>query len=438
MTTRTKNNIFSNDRFQLSVLLIISFLIRLPFLNAGFGTDSDAWRVIRAAQTLKATGAYEVSRFPGFPVIEILLAPFSQMDPRIINGITVLFSLMMLVFLWLLFKEFKMKHRFLTVLTVSLTPIILKNSVITMDYLWALAFLMGGLYLTFKNKTILAGILFGLAVGCRASSVIFLLPALYLLYQSEQTLKLRKAIYIVSATIITGVICYIPVLLTYGFGFLQVYSSGYPPLKSILERFTLSFWSRLGIFPIVIFLLGLLVLPKQFKNKYSLKNSEILLRKLSFVVVLLYFVLFLIMPYESEYFIPAVPFIIYLFSSYLKRPLFIVFSIFIIAGSFFAPCKNGTICNGMVMQEFVQRKKGIYEYNHYLRDIEKIDHKAIVVCGWYYPKIQYYAPHYKLNNIKLIYLGTKEEFDTYEREGYAIYYLPGMDSYNMQVHGVAP
>jgi hypothetical protein len=53
-------------------------LSRLAFLTPGYGVNVDAWRVARVARQLSETGIYEVSRFPGYPVQEILFLALAR------------------------------------------------------------------------------------------------------------------------------------------------------------------------------------------------------------------------------------------------------------------------------------------------------------------------------------------------------------------------
>ncbi|MEP6937397.1 MAG: hypothetical protein ABI871_04945, partial [Chthoniobacterales bacterium] len=58
------------------LMLVGVALSRLPFLDAGYGVNVDAWRVARAARHIAQTGEYEASRFPGYPVHEIVCSWF--------------------------------------------------------------------------------------------------------------------------------------------------------------------------------------------------------------------------------------------------------------------------------------------------------------------------------------------------------------------------
>src|SRR4051812_38326880 len=55
------------------VLAIVFYLARLPYINQGYGTDPDAWRVVMTAQHLWDKGQYFPSRLPGNPLHEYIV-----------------------------------------------------------------------------------------------------------------------------------------------------------------------------------------------------------------------------------------------------------------------------------------------------------------------------------------------------------------------------
>jgi hypothetical protein len=83
---------YQNQRWPLSALFLIVLLSRLPFLDAGYGANVDAWRVARVAHDIATSGEYSVSRFPGYPVQEIVCSWFWNGGPIMLNGLTALFS----------------------------------------------------------------------------------------------------------------------------------------------------------------------------------------------------------------------------------------------------------------------------------------------------------------------------------------------------------
>ena len=57
---------YQNQRWPLSALFLIVLLSRLPFLDAGYGANVDAWRVARWPTTLRRRVSIP---FRAFPVI---------------------------------------------------------------------------------------------------------------------------------------------------------------------------------------------------------------------------------------------------------------------------------------------------------------------------------------------------------------------------------
>lgn len=75
MMSMTRNRFVQparNPHCQLALVLVVVLFSRLPFLDAGYGVNADAWRVARAAHEIATTGQYSVSRFPGYPIQEIV------------------------------------------------------------------------------------------------------------------------------------------------------------------------------------------------------------------------------------------------------------------------------------------------------------------------------------------------------------------------------
>jgi hypothetical protein len=427
-----------NSKLQIVLILLLSLASRLPFIAPGFGNDADAWRVVRAAKTIGKTGVYEVSRFPGFPVIEFGLVPFANLEPFVINSITVIFSLVMILFLWLILKEFKVNNRFFLTLTVALSPIILKNSVITMDYIWALSFIMGGLFWLARKKVILSGIFIGLAIGCRATSAIFLLPMLYLIQQADSEQRIRNATKLCLSTAAVGLVCFLPAIFTYGTDFLQLYDNEYPDLLQISKRMTVFLWSRLGLYAVVFFALGIVISPGKFRSSGESKPEAKFVVKLSVLTIVIFYLIFARLPHEPEYLLPTVPFTIIIFNHYLKKNMFYVFGCLIILSSFISPCRRSTICNGMVTSEYFTRQQDISQTHEILRAIERINEKAVILTAWYLPKLEYYASRYDLDDHLLVYLASRDELEGFTVNGYHVYYLPGIDKFNEQQHSVLP
>src|SRR3972149_4028824 len=56
-------------------LAFVYLAVRIPWLNLGYGTDPDAWRVALSAEHLLSDGEYLPSRLPGYPLHEFATVP---------------------------------------------------------------------------------------------------------------------------------------------------------------------------------------------------------------------------------------------------------------------------------------------------------------------------------------------------------------------------
>jgi len=95
-----------------------------------------------------------------------------------------------------------------------------------MDYVWALGFILASLYYALAGRPLAAGLLLGIAVGCRLTSAGMLLPlALMLIEPGKWKSGVRKLVIFFSAAVAGGAAFYIPAFAKYGPGFLALAES---------------------------------------------------------------------------------------------------------------------------------------------------------------------------------------------------------------------
>ncbi len=165
------------------LLALVFFALRLPWVGYGHGTDPDAWRVAMTARYLLEHGDYFPSRLPGNPLHELTMTLFIPGGWIATNLATAAASL---VGVWLfarIVNALDAPNRGLLVIAFAFTPLLVINSIATMDYMWTLTLLLGAYYSAITRRPLLAGILLGLAVGFRLQSVMLVLPLTYLLWR---------------------------------------------------------------------------------------------------------------------------------------------------------------------------------------------------------------------------------------------------------------
>ncbi|NIT61732.1 MAG: hypothetical protein GWN00_37695, partial [Aliifodinibius sp.] len=162
-------------------LLILGFAIlifcsRLPFLSAGYGNDPDAWQMANAARHIAAMGEYRASRLPGYPIPEMVYALIWSSGPFTFNGITAFLSAVGFIFFVLILRVIRSQNYILGGLALAFSPTIFINSTNAMDYIWGLTFILGSVYFVLIDRTLIAAILLGFAIGSRITSGAMLLP----------------------------------------------------------------------------------------------------------------------------------------------------------------------------------------------------------------------------------------------------------------------
>ncbi|MGC4063585.1 MAG: hypothetical protein QM784_02845 [Polyangiaceae bacterium] len=145
---------------------------------------------------------------------------------------------------------------------LAFTPLYWIHSVDSMDFAWAMAFAWLGLGFALRGNVHRAGIAIGLAVGCRLTEVLVLIPAVLLCCGSttiddagrmsrsvRASLRFRVRMVLVSLTV--SAFCYFPVAHVYGTRALRVYESGRVPWTIVLHRSWVELWGIPGTIGLV-------------------------------------------------------------------------------------------------------------------------------------------------------------------------------------------
>ena len=143
-----KKKFSENLPVQLFFLCVTVFISRLPFLSAGFGSEEDAWLLPLTAKSIALNGSYEMSRAPGHPLQELLYALMynNGLSAFATNLISAIASVIAAVFFALALQNLNFKHYLFAAFAFAFTPAIFIASTYTIDYIPAIAFVMGSFY----------------------------------------------------------------------------------------------------------------------------------------------------------------------------------------------------------------------------------------------------------------------------------------------------
>lgn len=276
------------------LLFVIVFLTRLPFLGPGFGSDPDAWRIAGAARDIARTGHYAASRFPGAPVVEIADAGLLRLGPWALPVAGAIWGAIACVAFYVALCRLGLRGCFWAALALAFTPVFWIHTTDAMDYSWALGLAMVALALAVHGRALLAGAALGLAVGCRIPTVVLVVPVAILL-------EGRSYVRLVLATVVFAALALIPSFATYGLRFLSDYEFGRVPWIYVAKGATRDVWGVIGTVAV-----GIATLVALFRLRDVPRRELIAV----IVAVVLTGAIYLRLPHEGAYLLPAVPFVL--------------------------------------------------------------------------------------------------------------------------------
>ena len=383
--------------------LALAFIaVRLPWIDTGYGTDPDGWRVALTANFLWSEAEYFPSRLPGYPLHE-LISSLPIKGGWIFEGgwvwsnlSTVLISLVGVYLFAALAQKLDLPNRGALTLAFAFTPLLWINSVMTIDYMWALTFMLGA-YLALLNRApTAAGIILGLAAGFRMTSLLMLLPFWLLLWRSNQREGIRP---LTTASLATTFVVYVPVLMVYGLNMLNFYDRAVP-LDEFFRRLGKD---GLGVIGALALLFAVVIsLPRLRGLLRDLWNDTHVLVWAAVIVV--YFASYTRLPHEIAYLIPLFPFGYFLLSRYLSRGLLVGVLAVVVVSGFVDVTSPGDALSGINASTFTGARIG---KGMLLSDIETLDNQrdfarevravslmretvqepAVIMVGFIYPEL---------------------------------------------------
>jgi hypothetical protein len=451
---------FQREEVRFTIFAFVVLLSRLPFLYDGFGLDSDAWSLAITAKNIAATGEYEVSRFPGFPVQEIVSAIFYSGNRFSLNFLTALISTVGVLYFALYLRTLHFRQPILGAAVLAFVPVVYIESTTAIDYMWALSFVLVSMYYTSRHRPIVAGVFLGIAIGCRITSGAMIIPLAIMSLRgnniSQNVIKLTK--FILFALLI-GAICYLPVYLKYGWSFFTYYDTPYPSIPTVLYKLFIGVWGSVGILAILI-AVGFLLLPsRRVARKYLFPRSVNEKYIIAWLIAIdLYIIAFLRLPMEAGYLIPVVPFVILIFGKYLYNRAFTFFAVTMIASSFLCGIypeeRSDTATPSAVSYRFdvgsekltmdvvkgpfisyqSRRQRGMEFTDQVIHSFDTIHSNTLLVSGKWFNQITLESTVNHPSVILRDYIN-QDSLLYYVGKNYRINYLPQQDYFNQLMNG---
>lgn len=188
-------------------------LAYLPFTLLGYGTDIDVANVLRAGRSWLDHGDYELSRGPGAAVQELATAALDRVGGSVlVNLASVAFAALALWAVHELVRRDGGRWPTWATVVLATNPWFWIAATSMGDFVWALALALAGAAAAQRDRRVVAGLLFGLATGCRASTVLLVIA--WLIAERSGTSSSRvgsRAVAVTAGTALAvGVLCFVP------------------------------------------------------------------------------------------------------------------------------------------------------------------------------------------------------------------------------------
>lgn len=442
------------------VLLVFTLVVvsRLPFLGPGYGLDPDAWRFAEAAREMVRAGTYRESRLPGYPVPEIayaltagLVEGATDTEPPSggygslalpFNALVALLSGIAAVAFGSALARMGARDPWAGALALAFTPVVYVQSTGAMDYVWTLAFLMLALERAVAGRSVAAGLLCGVAIGTRLGAAVALAP-LAVIVAAPLVGTVRDAaghrppapvrlLQLVAAALLVAGIAFLPVVLTHGAGFLAFVDQK-KPLTEILSRASFGVFGVLGCAG----LLAVLLLSRLERTRPSVLHDVPREHVVAWVIGLTLFgAVYLRLPIEAGFLIPAVPFGLLLLFRMLSRPHALALAAVLVLAPFVNVVRSGPR-PGPVLWDHRER----VERGAIVDEVIDVGHRlgpdAVIVAGYLMPQLRVTMGETGARGegrATFIYLPEEHELRSFLASGRHVYVVPGQETFHHVFH----
>ena len=418
----------NTPRWWLGLLCFVVLLSRLPFLHAGYGANFDAWRVARVARDISTTGDYSVSRFPGYPVQEIVCSWVWRGGPVALNGLTALLSVAAVAAFVLIARKLRYPNAFFGGLALAATPIFFISSVCSKDYVWALAFSLASLLAVLHRRPLLAGALLGFGAGCRITTLGMMLPlALILAGEDRERAPLALLKFALTA-MLTAILVFSSVWLRYGTGFLTFYTHHLRPgWVTTLRRGTIEVWGVIGLTGLVIAAASL------FGRRANAALPNKFVVPAFILAITIYVGTYLRLPDQAGYLLPIVPFGLLLTQHFIRGRVFQVLCMCLFVSPFVDVARTG-LKPGPIFADHAERLETMARIRSFLAYSETLPGRNTFVVGAWEPQIAVIAPVSLVARNRYVYLLDGEQLFAALRNSDHVFYLPLMREFNYSVY----
>lgn len=354
----------------------VVLISRLAFIGPGLGMDYDAWLLADAARSIAESGQYMGSRPPGYPVVEGLFALLHGLGPWALCSATALASAAACVSTMRLMRRAGCSSASATSLCFAFTPVVWLSSITAMDYIWAWCLVMASWDALTEERPLRSGVFLGLAIGARATSGLMVLPLLWLAARREGTRRFALACPLVA------LLLYAPVLHRYGFTWMISFKGGSRGVMDTLRLALVEVWGVIGIAALGVAVLVVSTRAWKQRDRRSTRQRELV--AVAAMGAALNLALFLWMPLEAGYLLPACACVLILLGSWTSTRVMGPLAALLLISGVYSPGDTGAL-----PADLAQREEQEVLLDRLDEALASIQEPTVVLCGSMFSKLRY-------------------------------------------------
>jgi len=305
------------------LLIVATVATRLPFIGHGYGEDPDAWRAMIASQQLVDTGSYVPSRTPGYPLPEYVNALMLAVGLGSSVWVCLVYTLMCAAATALVYRLLEPLGRvraLIGALAFAFTPEVFVASVSAMDHVWGLAFFLAATLAVTRDRLWLAGLFLGLAVASRPTYALAAIPLLLLHGQFDVrrvTQSWRRLLLSLLLAAAIAVAFFVPAYLSVGGDIFSVYDVTTDRLMRVTFQGSVGLFGVLGSWAVAAGVVSAFLRRKRGR----IADNGRAMNGWAFTVIAIWGLLFIRLPHDAAYLLPAVVALYWLLCRYANRIL---------------------------------------------------------------------------------------------------------------------
>lgn len=413
-------------RFALLLFVAVGAAYSLLAWRAtGAGRDPDAWRLALAGLDSWQTGQYVPSRPPGFPVVEILAAVTAPMGTLAFKLLTAWAGAACAAATYALAARQDVRAARAAAILLAASPAMILASTMTMDYVWSLGLLLGGMLLARRGRGLAAGLVIGLAAGCRVTALAGLPAAVLLLWPSGGRRSKGVAQLLGSALGAAGLM-YAAVLHAHP---MLLAATHVPPSTQLVQSvkgLPFGLFGGVGFAVLVVAAVAAVLLPRRRERPAFASPHPPLERAALWAMIVGFALVYAVAPHEPLYLLPVLPALFILLSRRLSRTVALALAAALLFSNY-RDVRSLTLVHGGVVQDFRDRERTAQLAEYFL--VHPPQPPALVIAGYRAPVIQYASRTASTPlppGVRVGYLLQEEMFRAEHRPGEKTYCLKDM------------